>query len=88
MPLKDVFGYCDWFDELAGASGRAIRTKEVYEETLPVFDAVLSVFHKVRKATLYPGGESLRIHADEHGASLIRVPRIELWESLVLDFDS
>lgn len=74
-----------WHCELAVASGHAIRTKEVYEETLPIFDIALSIFREVQTATLYPGGESLRISTDEKGASLITIPRIELWESVVLD---
>jgi hypothetical protein len=77
-----------WHGELAVTSGCAIRTKEVYEETLPVFDVLLSVFRKLGKATLYPGGASLRIYVDEDGTSLISIPRIELWETLVLDFES
>jgi hypothetical protein len=77
-----------WNGELAVARRCAIRTKEVYEETLPIFDVVLSAFRTVRKASLYPGGESLRIHGDQFGTTLISVPRIQLWESLILDFDS
>jgi len=75
-----------WFDELAIATGRAIRTKEVYEETLPVFGVVLSVRRKVLSARMYPGGETLAIKEDDKGFSVVPIPRIELWETVVLDF--
>jgi hypothetical protein len=76
-----------WFDELAVSSGRAVRTKEVYEQALPVFDVRLSIDRKVRSALLHPGAQPLPIREGKGGSSLIAIPRIELWESVVLEFE-
>jgi hypothetical protein len=75
-----------WFDELAVSSGRAIRTKEIYEQALPVFDVRLSIDRNVRSALFHPGPEPLLVRG-KGGSSLISIPRIELWESVVLEFD-
>jgi hypothetical protein len=76
-----------WYDQLAVSTGRATRTKEVYEEVLPFFNVSLRVKRRVREATLYPGETSLAIHKENDGSSLILIPKIELWETVVLDLE-
>jgi putative glycosyl hydrolase-like family 6 (GHL6) protein len=76
-----------WYDQLAVSTGRAIRTKEVYEEVLPFFNVSLRVQRRVRRATLYPGERSLTIQKENDGSSFIPIPKIEIWETVVLDLE-
>ena len=74
-----------WYGELAIANDRAARTKDVYEETLPIYNVELSVNRNVAEALLYPGNLRLKITKIDE-TTTIRVPRIELWETVVLTF--
>jgi alpha-L-fucosidase len=74
-----------WYGELAIANDSAARTKEVYEETLPIYNAELSVNRKIAEAILYPGNILLET-TNLGNTTTIRIPRIELWETVVLTF--
>ena len=74
-----------WYGELAIANDRAARTKDVYEETLPIYNVELSVNQNVAEALLYPGNIRLKITKNDE-TTTVRVPRIELWETVVLTF--
>jgi alpha-L-fucosidase len=74
-----------WYGELAIANDRAARTKDVYEETFPIHNVELSVKRLVTEARLYPG--NIQLETTKIGqTTTVRIPRIELWETVVLTF--